>query len=342
METNQTKNIYTEIFQHSCCKSVDLPLNSPVLEVRLSLLDECLETLLAVLETPRRVEEVALEPKPVVERHLLGSVDAFLGELHHGRREGRDLLSDLHSLVQGLSCRHDAGHQSGSLSLRSADHVAGQNPLHSLGLADSPYEALSASHARDGTQLDFRLAELRILGRNDDVATHGELAATAQGEAVDGRDDGLACVGDAGPMRQHVAVPHFRITFAGVHLLDVRPGGEGLADARDHDCPDGVVCVDFLQLFHQLLHERVRKRIQSLGTVQREHSDLRRPALQKDEVLRGRRECPWHSSPQGQRAHRSAGPADSVAEELLHHLPFVLLVANQALKPREGYGRGAG
>jgi hypothetical protein len=44
-----------------------------------------------------------------------------------------------------------------------------------------------------------RLAELGVVGRDDEVAHHGDLAAAAEREARDRRDDRLAPLADAVP-----------------------------------------------------------------------------------------------------------------------------------------------
>ena len=52
-------------------------------------------------------------------------------------------------------------------------------------IADAPREPLRAAEAGNDAEIDFRLAELRLVARVDEVAGEGELAPAAQREAVD-------------------------------------------------------------------------------------------------------------------------------------------------------------
>ncbi len=56
-------------------------------------------------------------------------------------------------------------------------------------------------------QLDFGLAKLGVVGRDDEVAHHGQLTAATQGKAADGGNDGLADAADGFPVaRDEVAL----------------------------------------------------------------------------------------------------------------------------------------
>ena len=78
-------------------------------------------------------------------------------------------------------------------SASRAVHVPpGQDQLHRLGLADRPCQPLRAAGAGHDPELDLRLAELRVLAGDDHVARHRELAAAAERDAADRRDERLA------------------------------------------------------------------------------------------------------------------------------------------------------
>src|SRR5207247_5906298 len=67
-------------------------------------------------------------------------------------------------------------------------------------LADRACQPLRAAGAGQDAEVDLRLAELRSLRRDDQVAQHGELAAAAETEAGHGCDDGSPQVADRVPL----------------------------------------------------------------------------------------------------------------------------------------------
>ena len=68
------------------------------------------------------------------------------------------------------------------------DRIADEVHLERLVRADQPRQPLRAAEAGDDPELDLRLAEQRRARRDAHVAGHRELAAAAEGEAVDGGD----------------------------------------------------------------------------------------------------------------------------------------------------------
>ena len=108
-----------------------------------------------------------------------------------------DGLGDLHRLVHQARRRHHARDQARALGLGRIHHAAGQDQIHRLGLADRAGQPLRAADARDDAELDLRLAELGVVGGDDDVALHRELAAAAERKARDRRDHRLARARDA-------------------------------------------------------------------------------------------------------------------------------------------------
>ena len=125
----------------------------------------------------------------------------------------------------------------GALGLLGAHHAAGQAHLHGLGLADEPGQALGAAHARHDAELDLGLAELGVVGRDDEVAHHGELAAAAEREARHRGDHRLAPARHLLPAGEEIGQIGVRVGELR-HLLDVGAGREGLLRSGDDDAAD--------------------------------------------------------------------------------------------------------
>ena len=69
---------------------------------------------------------------------------------------------------------------------RVADHVHLERLVH----AHQPRQALGSAEAGNDPELDLGLTEQRRARDDPHVASHRQLAAAAEGEAVDGRDRG--------------------------------------------------------------------------------------------------------------------------------------------------------
>ena len=93
----------------------------------------------------------------------------------------------------------------------------------------------------DDPEQDLRLAEGGVVGRDADVGAERELAAAAEGVAVDRRDDRLGDPRDRGERRLQAAgaLDHVGVGHVG-HLLDVRPGREDALAAPHHHGLDVV------------------------------------------------------------------------------------------------------
>ena len=133
--------------------------------------------------------------------------------------------------------RHDAGDEAGALGFLRVHHAAGQDQVHRFGLADRAGQPLRAADAGNDAELDFRLAELRVVGGDDEVALHGEFAAAAERKARDRGDHRLARRGGAIPVRGEIAEESIGEGLVR-HLLDVGAGGESLVRAGDDDAAD--------------------------------------------------------------------------------------------------------
>ena len=99
-----------------------------------------------------------------------------------------------------MSSAHDAADQAGALGLGGVHHAAGQRHVHGLGLADGARQALRAAGAGNDAELDLGLAEARVVGGDDEVAHHRQLAAAAERKSADRRDHRLADLADLLPV----------------------------------------------------------------------------------------------------------------------------------------------
>ena len=94
------------------------------------------------------------------------------------------------------SIRLAAGTTRATRPARSASAASIMRPVedqvHRLGLADRAGQPLRAADARNDAELDLGLAELGVVGGDDEVALHRELAAAAERKARDRRDHRLA------------------------------------------------------------------------------------------------------------------------------------------------------
>src|SRR5262249_9044195 len=117
--------------------------------------------------------------------------DGFLGVAERdGRLVGdltRETLGGAHQFRYGDYALHetDAERFGGRHAHAGEDHLEGLTTSHQT------WQALGTSAARDEGEVDLGQAELRVLGRDPDIAGQGELEAAAEGEAADGGDDGL-------------------------------------------------------------------------------------------------------------------------------------------------------
>ena len=141
------------------------------------------------------------------------------------------------------------------------------------GRTDQPRQALRSSGTGDDPQLDLGLADPRVLGREAEVRAQGQLAAPAQGVAVDGGDgdlrdlldlvEGLLEAGDHG------------LGLLGRHLdhhVHVGPGREDALPAPDHDRADVVTIARLARGLHQVSGQLVVDRVH-LGPVQADGPD---------------------------------------------------------------------
>src|SRR5690606_16653733 len=132
------------------------------------------------------------------------------------------------------------------------DHVAREGELGGAAPADHTRQEIRPAVARNDAELDEALGKERRFPGDADIAHAGKVAARADCRAIDGGDgrhfeviEGIGDFLDA----EAVGIADFRRPpceqpFLVAHMLDVAPGGEGLARSRQNDTADAVVLVD--------------------------------------------------------------------------------------------------
>ena len=149
--------------------------------------------------------------------------------------------------------------------LERVDRIAGQVHLERLRLPHEPRQPLRAAESGNEAQVDLGLAEGCRLGRDAEVAGHRQLAASAEGDRVDGRDRDRR--GPLHPRMKRCAPCTSSAPSASglifVNSLMSAPRAEG-EDVRrgEHEHPD--LALDRLpqidQVAHRLRRERVGRR----------------------------------------------------------------------------------
>ena len=188
------------------------------------------------------------------------------------------------------------------------DLAAGEQQFNRLALADQPRQTLRPGISRNQAEQNLWLSELRGLGRESQCAGHRQLAAAAEREAVNCRDDRLA---EGLEQVEHVLAGQRVLAPAGRRLdtefVDVGAGHERLVAGSGHDQhADGDVLLQFEDRPPQFV-ERLRiERVQHLGTIDGENRD---GAIPIDEKV-----VESHLSPAG--TETSASPARRPTPEI--------------------------
>ncbi|MCY1547698.1 hypothetical protein D9M68_837680 [compost metagenome] len=148
-------------------------------------------------------------------------------------------------------------------------------------------QALGSSDAGDHPQAQFWQAEAGVVGGVDEVAHQRQLAAAAQGVAGHCGDDRLAPVADAVGGGEEVLEVDLRVLLVG-HLLDVRPGGEGLGRAGDDQAADPGVGFQAVQRLVEFGDQLAVQRVERLRPVQGDQADALAHLDQQGFVVHGR------------------------------------------------------
>jgi hypothetical protein len=113
---------------------------------------------------------------------------------------------------------------------------------------------------------------LRVFRCNNEVTEHREFAATAKGEAADGRYDRLGDRSYFVPGRKKVA--HVEIGKRLLrHFCYIRARRERTRAASDHNRPGLIVCVERLQCRQCLDRQLAVQGVQALWPIQGNEAD---------------------------------------------------------------------
>ena len=165
---------------------------------------------------------------------------------HQGRAQGF-----FHQLVQ----RHNTADQPCALGLGRIHHAARERHVHSFGLAHRARQPLRAARAGDDAQLDLGLAEFCVVGCNDEIAHHRQLAAAAEREAAHGCDHRFANAANRFPiLGDVVALVNIGKAVSG-HRANVSTGGKGFLAAGDDHAADFFIGIKGFERCAELVHE---------------------------------------------------------------------------------------
>src|SRR5258705_6529677 len=161
------------------------------MKLRRALFEEGGRALPLVVGRRAKTEVRGFEQQPFALACLRAFVCRLERELDRDGRVRSNLLQDCFSARDQLSRRNDFVDESDAIGLLRADRLSGQDELQRTTLADETWQALRSAAARNESKRDFGLAELRAVRRDPDRARHRRLAATAERETIDSRDDRL-------------------------------------------------------------------------------------------------------------------------------------------------------
>ena len=220
-------------------------------------------------------EQALFQNQSVIHAQFQTLVDGLFAGTHSNGGVFGNGGSQLQSGGEQLFLSVDLVDQTDALGLVRLNVAAGVDQLLGHAGADQTSQSLGAAEAGGDAETHLGLTEHGIVGADADVAAHGQLVAAAQSEAVNSGDDGD---GQSLDLAEDV-VALFAEGLAlclgqGAHLTDVGACHKALvAGAGDDQSPDcvqvdgGDRCVQFLQ-------DGAVERIQCLGTVNGEHSDI--------------------------------------------------------------------
>nr|POE74298.1 hypothetical protein CFP56_70773 [Quercus suber] len=240
-----------------------------MLPLRLLLVRKSLHTNLLILAAKQAVENPSLIFHPFPDAQVLALVHHLFARLDRDSAVARNgLCRRERGLYTLLGRREHPRRKSPIIRILSAEVLSRENQLHRTALADRTRQTLRATRARDDAQLDLRLAEVGFRRAVEDVAHHGQLAASTQRVSVDRRDDGLLDgVGEVTPGLDKV-VPVGLREGLGAHFFDVGAGREGFVRAGQDRGADGGVLVKSAESGIELEDERGEKGIERLGAVE--------------------------------------------------------------------------
>ena len=215
-------------------------------------------------------EEFSFDAKAFVQVDVRAAMDG----LHRSRYSERSSRSDLggESMTEReeFGCGMNFIDETDAYRVFGGDHIPGEKQAKSACLANQAWETLGSTKAWEDAELDLGLAELRGVCGKAKGAGEGQLTATAEGEAVNEGDDGLAAVFNEG--KDGLAAERHLLPGGGVsasELVDVRSGGKGLfAGSGDKKDADSGVAVHVSEDVFKLIEDLGVESVQNFGTVE--------------------------------------------------------------------------
>merc|ERR1712060_255549 len=119
---------------------------------------------------------------------------------------------------------------------------------------------LSATHSWNHSKIDLRLAELRVLSSNKNIAHHGKFRSSTKSISIHTANQGSLELHNVVPPGQHIG--HVSIwELAVLHFLDVSACSKGFNATSQNDGMDGWIFVKSGEGTIQVLEKCVAKSV---------------------------------------------------------------------------------
>ena len=214
------------------------------------------------------MEQAAFEHHALLQRCFKRGVDHFLACQCGKRRHRGDSSGAFQRLLDEVCGRHNARHQPRPLGLCCIHHPASKAHFHRLCLADRPRQPLRSAHAGGHRELDFGLAKLGIIARNDEIGHHRQLAPAAQRKARYRRNPRFTRRCDTVVSGEVIAAIHIGEGLR-LHFLDVSTRRKGLFGTGQHRATLTGIGVVSAKCVDQVGQHLAVQRVQRLRTVER-------------------------------------------------------------------------
>src|SRR4029077_17054021 len=229
-------------------------------------------TLLLPFRREGGLEQKTLMAHPLRKWRLERPIDRSLGHLHCWRVVAGNRMRGFQRNLQKVGVRYDARNETESLRLGRSDGTAGKDEIHRKRFSDRMRQPLRPPHTGQDTELDLRLTELGVLGRNNEIAEHREFAATAKRKAANGSDDWLGDGFDFVPWGQKVA--HIETgKWLLRHFSDICTSRECARTTGNHNSPDLIIHIECLQGSECLDRNLSVQSVQALRPIQGNEAD---------------------------------------------------------------------
>src|SRR6185295_2932426 len=161
------------------------------------------------------------------------------------RRTRKQVLGKRSRVAHQFIVRHDAIDQSDAFGFRGPDHLAGENQLFRLAVADQLDETRTATCAGDQPDVVFAKTKLRLIRCDSNVARQSYLQPRARARTVDRRKNRLL---DQLELIEKLCKPVILSAKlcrrpVAFEVLDVTAGGEGSTSAGENHNADVFVCL---------------------------------------------------------------------------------------------------